>query len=249
MNEIKSLSNPLVKHLVKLRKDRQYRHESGTVVITGEKLVREAAKKVSLQKLFIEERRLPRYSDIPAEEVYAVTTPIAHKIDDVVTSEGVVAEVAIPPQHSLEGKKYVLIIDGVSDPGNMGTLLRTALALAWEGVFIVEGSVDPFNSKSIRASRGALLSLPYRIGPWEDIGAMIQEKNMAAYVADLKGEAPVRCDASGGVFLVMGNEAYGPSQQAKDVCAPISVPMRGDMESLNVAVAGGILLYELNKGE
>jgi TrmH family RNA methyltransferase len=167
----------------------------------------------------------------------------------MISPEGVIAEVRMPSFVLLDKAKQVLALDGISDPGNMGTLLRTALALGWDAVYFLPGSCDPFNEKTIRAARGAHFKLSLAKGNDEQLHEWVKRNKVQSVVADIKGQVPENVPAAQCRLLVLGNEAHGASAAIRQFCQPVTIPMPGEMESLNVAIAGGILLYLLsNKG-
>jgi TrmH family RNA methyltransferase len=182
---------------------------------------------------------------VHAQEVLVATPQIIHKIAGVVSAEGILAEVAMPTSGSLQGYRRVLALDGVSDPGNMGTLLRTALAFGWEGVFLVENCCDPFNDKALRAAMGATFRLPLRTGTFADLQQLVKENGWHCLVADLEGEDPARVDCNQSLLLILGSEAHGPSAAARQLGQAVTLPMKGAMESLNVSIAGVILMFLL----
>jgi TrmH family RNA methyltransferase len=244
IKEITSLQNPMIKHFVKLRQNGDYRHEHQTAVIEGPKLIREVcAEKPAKVIIAYDESYIPQ--DVQTDELLIVSEDIMHKISGVQSSEGIIAEVELPKPASLEQKHFVIAIDGVSDPGNLGTILRTALALGWEGVFILPDSCDPFNEKALRASRGAVFRLPTAFGTWADLKKLIENNQFTPLVADLSGTELAKLKIPEKMILVLSNEAHGVSADARSVCQPITIPMPGIMESLNVSVAGGILMYNL----
>lgn len=244
-----SLQHPLVKHLVKLKNCTRYRNQTGTVLIEGSKLVEEvtalrAAKAVLATK---DPGGGKRYA---AETFYTISDAVLNKITGTVEPEGVVAEVPLPQEASLQGIARLLVLDRIQDPGNMGTLLRTALALGWEGAFLLDGCCDPYNDKALRAAKGATFKLPWRKGGWKELSLLGAENKMDFYAATLSGKE--LCDvfkAPDALLLVLGNEARGVSQEAMSACKGISIPMSGKMESLNVSAAGAILMYELRGKE
>jgi TrmH family RNA methyltransferase len=154
------------------------------------------------------------------------------------------------PQHALSDLPpgRILVLDGVQDPGNLGTLVRAAAAFAMDAVVVLHGTVDPWNSKAVRASAGACLRLPLvrsdsrAFLDWAQ-GGGVPVLVAAADGADVEGIAPGASWA-----LVIGSEASGASTQLRDASREtVSVPMPGGVESLNAAVAGAILLYALNR--
>ena len=236
MTLISSLQHPLVKHLVKLRTNKNYRNSEKRVLIVGENLVNE----IYPINLFTVQNS---FSNINAEKHYIVTDAIMKKITGLEQPEGIAAEVIMPPTASFETVKRLVVLDGVSDPGNMGTLIRSALALGWEGVYIISNSCDPYNDKALRAAKGATFRLPLSFGDWDNLKHIISKNKLTPLAADMDGISIKNLEQQKGIALVLGNEAHGISLEAKKICKTIAVPMSGKMESLNVAVAGGILMY------
>lgn len=244
MKRLSSLQNPLVKHLVKLRKNRDYRRETQSVVIEGKKLVSEVCQDYEAKTVLVTSKDyLPK--DVKAKTIYCVDLSILKKISGVEHPEGIIAEVVMPLETTLVGCRYIVALDQVSDPGNLGTLLRTALALGWEGAFILNNSCDPYNDKAIRAAKGATFRLPLQLGTWDDLRKVIENSGIEPIAADLEGENLETCTSEKGVLLVLGSEAQGLSEEAHQICKKVSIPISDKMESLNVAVAGGIMMYVL----
>lgn len=238
-----SLQNPLVKHVVKLRNEKEYRYEQKSVIVEGIKPVLEVAP--FIKKVFYIESLSHLVSAI--QNKWAVSPEVMAKMTGMQHPEGLLAEVVMPEFSSLADLKYIVALDNINDPGNMGTLLRTALALGWEGLYILENSCDPFNEKVLRAARGAHFRLPIAFGFASTLRQLIQNNGLKGYAADVKGCSPNQVDISSGVLLVLGNEAHGCSEEVLNFCSKVSIPMPGEMESLNVAVAGGILMYAIKK--
>lgn len=239
---ITSLQHPTVKHLVKLRHNRDYREEHGSAVIEGAKMISEVCQHIAPKSLFVLDQLLVP-SGLKSGPVVTVSEEVLAKITGTPAPEGIVAEVPIPPQASLQGKKRLVALDGINDPGNMGTLLRTALALGFEGVFLFHDCCDPCNDKALRAAKGATFHLPIRSGNWEELKAFADQAGLPLYAADLTGTPASEARFPEGLILVLGSEAHGLSQQVREGCHPITIPQHGAIDSLNVAVAGGILMY------
>jgi TrmH family RNA methyltransferase len=238
ITEISSLQHPLVKKWVKLRSEKQAREEHGSVLLTGEKMIRDLSKNISLQAL-ISERPAP---EIPAQERYVVNADILRKITGVASPDGFAAVAELPKPQSLAGKQRIVVLDRIADPGNLGTILRTALALNWDGVLFTPQTVDPFNDKALRASKGALFFLPFA---WEEGASFLQKAQFHAYVADLEGVPLSEVSARPPLALILSNEGMGPSEWAEKIATKISIPMHNDVESLNVSASGAILLYAM----
>lgn len=243
MIKITSTQHPIVKRFVKLRQDKSFRKEEKSVVIVGERLIKEISCHFKLKTLIIDHD----FPGIIAEATFMATPEILKKITSLNQPEGIAAEIALPEEKSLTGKKCLLVLDRISDPGNLGTLLRTALALGWEGGFLTPGTADPFNDKAIRAAKGASFLLPIQEGTYEELELLIKEEKMTAYIADLKGQSLEKLTAKQPLALILGNESQGPSAWSKKHGSPITIPMGKNSESLNVASAGAILMYHLRK--
>lgn len=238
-----SLQHPIVKRLVKLRQDREFRHQEKSVLIAGHKLVEEIHPYASVKRLFIENHHpIPPF--LSPQEVIKVTHDILKKITGLQHPEPIAAEVDLPPPGDLKNKQLLLALDGVSDPGNLGTLLRTALSLGWEGVFLTPHCTDPFNEKALRAAKGATFRLPIAMGSWPQLQTLIQDTHCHVYVADVTGEPLQEQTFTFPLILILGNESHGVNPLAKQYTS-LSIPMDHKMESLNVAIAGGIFMYHI----
>jgi TrmH family RNA methyltransferase len=238
VSEIMSLQHPLVKECVRLRSDKCARIETGQVLIVGEKMVGELSKKTPLIHLFT-----VKSTPIRSKEIHIVPDHILQKITGLPSPDGMAAIVNCPKPQSLEGKQKILILDKLADPGNLGTLLRTALALNWDGVIFTPGTVDPFNDKALRASKGAIFSLPYAHLSLEELSTFV--KPLYIYLADLEGTAVSKTEFKKPLALVLSNEGSGPDSWSKKMAHKISIPMHNGVESLNVAMSGGIILYSI----
>ena len=236
---ITSLKNPLVDHLLQLKQDKKYRRAQNLMLYTGLKSILEHKRMV--KRIFcLENFDASAFSGF---EVVRVSAQIIAKVSGLVKPEGVMAEMQLPKFTTLAGLSKILVLDGVSDPGNMGTLLRTAIAFNWQGVFFLPGGCDPFNEKVIRSAKGAHFDILISEGSAAELGQLIQQEKLTPVVADLSGSSINDFLSVKKMALVLGNEAHGPSSEIKTLCQKVSIEMSPLMESLNVAVAGSILLY------
>ncbi|MFP4624013.1 MAG: TrmH family RNA methyltransferase [Gemmatimonadota bacterium] len=187
-----------------------------------------------------------------AVEVRHVSASELKALSDTSTPQGVLV-VAETPGASLAalapaGPSVVLVLDGVQDPGNLGTLGRAAAAFGCDGLVYLPGTVDPWSPKAVRASAGAVFRIPVVAATVEGLDGWRARHGYVLAGADAGGE-PVG-PLGERVALVVGNEGAGLTGAVAARCDRfVSVPMRGGTESLNVAVAGGILLYELTRGQ
>lgn len=242
--DIESLSHPLVKRLVRLREDSAERLERGTVLIQGRKVVAEVGSETTVRLLLVSDERLvPR--GLFAQELIITSEAVMQKVAGVRSAEGIVAEVQMPAAATLQGLQRVVVLDGVADPGNLGTLLRTALALGWQGAYLLQSCCDPYNDKALRAAMGATFRIPLRMGTADELAVLAKTEGWRLLAADLRGSAPETIERKQKVALILGSEAHGVSQVCQRMAQPVAIPMPGSMESLNVSIAGAILMYLL----
>ena len=167
---------------------------------------------------------------------------------DTVTPQGVLSMARIPSADwTVASRGRILVLDAVQDPGNLGTLVRTAEALGLEAVVALRGTVDPWNPKAVRAAAGSAFRVPILAAEWEEANDRFRREDVVVWAADGAGAPFRRGDvAPRRLALVLGNEARGVSAPVlRAASRSVSVPMAGRVESLNVAVAGAILLDRL----
>lgn len=237
-----SLQHPLVKHFVKLREDRDYRYKSKRLIVSGLKLIKELSPEHTFRTLMIEHDFTPPFP-IKAEQHLAVSGSILKKTTGLEHPEPIAVEIDMPEPQDISSARSLLILDGISDPGNLGTLLRTALGLGWDAAFITSGSTDPYNEKAIRSAKGATFRLPWKRGTVEELIASLSTYTLLA--ADARGEDAAKISIQGPIALALGNEAHGLSDELKKKAQMIAIPMTAQVESLNVATAGAILMHQL----
>ncbi|XP_073058138.1 uncharacterized protein [Primulina eburnea] len=280
VKNITSTSNSFVKHCVKLRLSSSYRHLHGSVLVVGAILVREIYGFYKMLQdrpiieclLVLDNSHIPEEIDDPSVHIIRVNSVVMSKLSGVQSTDSVdfIALVKFPTTfhvasnnlHEEDCRKWfsfphrILVLDGIQDPGNLGTLLRSATAFRWGGVLLLPGCCDPFNEKALRASRGACFHIQIITGNWTHIETLRKEfqmKMLAGHpsigdklnpvhklskeLADSLAELPL--------CLVLGSEGTGLSETSKSSCELVSIPMAGEFESLNVSVAGGIFMYML----
>lgn len=178
--------------------------------------------------------------------IYECTWQVLSELTDTVNSQGAVA-VIHKPTWPMKTQGLLLIADEIQDPGNMGTLLRTAVATGVQGLLVVVGSVDLYNPKVLRASMGAILQLPHWSLTREEILTLVDTVAIDLVVADLV-EAKTHWDVTypRNLALVIGNEARGVHPKFREKAnLRVKIPLVGPIESLNASVAAGVLLYEI----
>lgn len=241
MKRITSPSHPLIKHLLKLRKERSYREEKNSLLLIGNKIVEEVMKKgVKVKNLIICENFPSHFTGV---EPIFVTLDIMKKITGLASPEELALEIMLPEKRNLKKEKYLLVLDKIQDPGNLGTLIRTAHGLNWDGIVITEDTVDPYNDKALRAAKGSTFSLPIFFISTEELKNLIIEKKYTPFLADLNGKRPEEISYAPPLMLILSNESKGPAFWTKIIKNKITIPMRKDIDSLNVAVSGAILIY------
>jgi len=180
---------------------------------------------------------------IQAEEV---ERGLLASISDTENSQGILAVLDYRPIAVPQAVDFALIVDGIREPGNLGTLLRTADAAGVQRVMLAPESVDAFAPKVVRAGMGAHFRLPMQSMDWPQIGALVDSMNLSLCLADMHGTVYWEADFRRPLALVIGGEAGGASEQARTAARQtVSIPMQGKAESLNAAVAGSILMFEV----
>lgn len=257
MHEILSVNNPRVKQwtelLTKKGRDKQQRF-----LIEGVHLVAEALKSgVQVETILCSNvRGLPEEVKVWADssssksELVAVSEPILAKCTETQSPQAVCAIVRKPQMDVKDflqaARSLVVVVDGVQDPGNLGTMMRSADAVKADGMLIGKGTVDPFNPKTVRSSMGSLFHIP--IIECDLLEILPQAAAAGIQLVNTSLQAEQSCyeaDFTRDTWFVFGNEGNGVSTSvAQLVERHLKIPMRGEAESLNVAMAATVLLYE-----
>ncbi|MGH2734755.1 MAG: TrmH family RNA methyltransferase [Actinomycetota bacterium] len=247
------MRNPRVLAARKLLR-RAERERAGAFLVEGPLGVRDALRAGLATELFVAEEghgfgELIDLAERSGVDAFLAGPGVIEALSDTTTPQGVVAVARANScgTDELEGSTLVTVLAGVRDPGNAGTLIRSSLAAGADGVVMPRGAVDPFNPKTVRAAAGALFAI--RVAVPDGIEGALQElKGLGLRLigADARSAAPPEeVDLTEPVALVLGNEAWGiPGGQAALLDAIVGIPMPGPAESLNVGIAGSILLFE-----
>lgn len=230
---IESLENSKIKFLLKLKLSK-YRKSEQKFICEGAHLVQEARN----AGLLIE-----AYSLEDKEGYIQVSVPVMKKLCNTNT---VVSEIGLcKMKENTKITDKILILDGIQDPGNMGSLMRSACAFGFKTLFLGTGSVDIFNDKVIRSSQGAIFKLNYQFG---DISEFLNKITHKVYTTNVLEGIPLKkIKAEDKVAVILGNEGNGVSKELQALgLDAIYIPMQ-NTESLNVAIAGSIIMYELSK--
>ena len=255
---ITSKNNELVKELASL-KEKKYRDEKGMYLVEGYKMVREAllAKKkvvrligteVAIEESGIEkllEKLSADKSDLKVE-IVVVSEDVLSRISDCKTPQGLICVLKKEEYSAEPPVGSCILLDGVSDPGNMGTIIRTAAAVGVKGIYLVN-CCDPFSPKVVRSSMSGIYSVRLHFIGYDDYGKVFKDVELIA--ADMGGENIFGYKPSGNFCIAVGNEANGLSEKTIKAANKIaSIPMTKNAESLNVGVALSVMLYELTLG-
>jgi TrmH family RNA methyltransferase len=239
----------LVKSLLGRPKERR---EAGAFVAEGVRLVEEAlTAKWPFRFVLVGETLGKRGRDLVAElqshgvETEIVAQGIMESVGETENNQGVLAVLEVLNLPLPQSLTFVLIPDRIRDPGNLGTLLRTAAAAGVEAVFLPPETAEPFAPKVVRAGMGAHFHVPILSCTWKEIQAYTS--GMEIHLADANGTTPCwRADFLSPMALIVGGEAEGASTPARDLATNrVSIPMPGRSESLNAAAAGAILMFEV----
>lgn len=251
---ITSVHNPKIQWVRALQARSRNRREEHSFIIEGVRLAEEAlhsgweaglvlhTAEVGDRGLQVVEAYLQRGT--PVEQV---TPHVFQAVSATETPQGIL--VVLPEQTVAlpDTLDFVLILDEIRDPGNLGTILRTALAAGCDSAILLPGAVDPYSPKVVRAAMGAHFRLPILEVGWGEIGQLLEQHNLQAFLATAgEGQAYTQADFRQPLALIIGSEARGASPQAQGLAGqPVHIPMPGKIESLNAAIAAGILLFEV----
>lgn len=249
MERITSLKNPKVT-LWKSLKERKGRRETGCFLVEGRKMVEEAvASAFPVEAILVDEERAEEFRLPEGVPVYGMPLHVLSAVCDTKTPQGIAAIVHIAENDHLGGR--LVALDGVQDPGNVGTILRTADAAGFDGVLLSGQCADVFSPKVLRATMGSIFRMGIRVT--DDLPGMLAklaEQGVSVLSSQLDGEPFYRRSPVGDRFvLVIGSEGNGVTDEVKAIATHrVRLPMRGGAESLNAAVAAGIMMYELTRG-
>ena len=242
---ILSRQNPLIK-LAKSLSDKKFRDREGLYVVEGIKMVREAFENNQcVSHLLVTPTCYEKTKDFLAEkEVSLVEESVFSSISGEVTPQGIMALVKKPVREIEKAKECCLFLDGVSDPANVGAIIRTAAASNYTKIYAYN-SADPYSPKAVRASMSGIFKVKVYFGEREEL---LDKINMPIVVADMNGEDAFSVKLPSPFCLVIGNEGRGVSQTLKDKANyTVKIPMKNGMESLNASVSAGILMYALGE--
>ena len=239
---ITSLENNKVKDVVKLQ-SKKYRDLTNTFVVETEHLVEEAEKCGIVKDLFLVEDEF-----VDRDDVYFVTKEVMKKMSSMESPSNILAVCEKNDSKEIIGDK-ILLLDGIQDPGNLGTIIRSSVAFGVTTIILSNDTVDLYNSKVIRASEGMFCHINIITMDLEEAISTIKSKNIPVYGTNVVNGSDVSSITDKSSYaLVMGNEGNGVKEHIQDLCDKnLYIPMKDTCESLNVGVACSILLYELGR--
>lgn len=237
MEIIKAVSNSRVQHVRKLASKRSYRYECGEYVADGANIVN-ALDKSEIVELFVTEKRYAEYQDFGVP-ISVVADKVMESMSDTESPQGIIAVAKIINREPLSGAPSV-VLDNVSDPGNLGTILRTAASCGVENIVLYGNTCDPYSPKAVRASMGGIAYMRFTDKLPETL-----------YVLDMNGESLFDFSPNASDYgLVVGHEAHGVSDELRERASKVlSLPMSGKVESLNAGISMSVALYTLVYGK
>ena len=255
--EISSLANPRVRRVLQLQQKARTRKKENCFIIEGIRLFLDTPDDF-LEEIYITadllERGEPRVRDKITRHGCRIVTPeIMKKMSDTMTPQGVLC-LASMPRYSMDdlltGCPLLLLLENIQDPGNLGTMFRTAEAAGVTGILMNKETADLFNPKTVRSTMSAVFRMPFLVT--EDFSAGLEQlrgRGLRIFAAHLAGQDNYdRADYTGPCGILIGNEGRGLTEEAAALATDlIRIPMHGRIESLNAAMAAGILMYEADR--
>lgn len=242
-----SKNNPLIKETAAL-KDKKARKEQGMFLVEGRKMAVECQRSdFEIDRVFVAESYAGE-NPFAEEQTVRVSDDVFRFLSDEKSPQGILCRIKIPTRTLTAPKGKCLLLDGVADPGNVGTIIRTANAAGYEEIYLTEECADPYSPKSVRASMsGVFFTKIYRASRAEILSVLSE---MPIIVADMGGENVFSFTAPKRFALAIGNEANGISDFVQEKAThTVKIPMQATQESLNAAISAGIIMYVLNKDE
>lgn len=251
---ITSLSNARVKFVRRLQSDRRFRNREKQYVVEGTRWLTELVTTARPPELLfytehwletaVHTHILQQLTSLGQFSSLVVSEAVMEAMSDTSTPAGILAVLPMQPRSLPAAPSLLLILDAINTPGNLGTMLRTAGAAGVDGVLLGPDCVDLYNPKVVRGSMGTHLRLPVHSQTWPEIAATV--RGMQVWVATLQAEVVhTAVDWTQPSAIIIGSEAAGAGKAARQMAHnQVTIPMHASTESLNAAVAAGILLFE-----
>lgn len=244
---IESSNNPIIKELRKLQ-DKKWREKEKKFVFEGVKSVMDIPSYVDVEYFVVASSKQEKYeSVVEGKKFYVITDKLYQDLSGTVTSSGLLAVVNYFDKPLRSPNGHSLILDGISDPGNLGTLIRTSVAMGITEIYLAS-CCDLFSPKVLRSTMGGIFRANLYRGTIKDI--LDVHAGSTLYAMDMSGKDLVTVKFNVKSTIIVGNEAHGLSNESKLRADEIvSLPTENTMESLNASVAGGIALYFLSRNK
>ncbi|AMN36390.1 TrmH family RNA methyltransferase [Clostridium perfringens] len=250
MLEIESKNNNLFKEIKKL-KEKKHRIKSNKYLIEGLRFVEEAIKsKVSIDSIIFTESFKEKNPDLFLKineniKLIQMNEALLKQLCSTENPQGIVGVINMQNKE-LKSGELVVLVDKVQDPGNMGTIIRTAHAAGAAGIVMTKGTVDIYNDKTLRSTMGSIFYIPIVEDDSLDFVKSLKKEGYKLVVSSLQGKNNFfEENLQGKVMIAVGNEGNGVSEEVYDIAdIKVKIPMPGEAESLNVAVATSIMIYE-----
>lgn len=266
---ISSTANNRVKQVIRLREKSRERAKENVFLAEGIKMFEEAPTEKIREVYYIEDKIIPsgnkallnKIEECRQAGVFVenVTEEVFLKMSDTMSPQGILIvmeqfsyDAAGLIRDAVEKKKrghapLFLFLEDIQDPGNLGTMIRTAEGAGADGIFMTKKTVDIYNPKTIRSTMGSLYRVPFvQVENFKEISELLRKNGITVYAAHLKGERYYHeADYSGGCAFLIGNEGNGLKEEtAKLADCYLKIPMAGKLESLNAAIAAALLMYQ-----
>ncbi len=245
MEQISSRKNNFIQHLRKLDADRAYRKEQGEYLCDGIKTLQEALRFGAEVTAIVWKEQAGEMASMARQ--YVVPGELFDYVSPMKNSPGPLFTVKMPGYDRGEALKNAVVLENVQDPGNVGTVIRTANAFGVDAVILTDACADLYNAKTVRATMGAIFRQKVLSVPGEELAAFLEEKGLPLYGAALTERAQdVRRVDLSRAAVAIGSEGRGLSEKLLGICqGQIIIPMSENSESLNAAVAAAVLMWEM----
>lgn len=258
MQRITSRENSLIKQLVLLKENRKERTKTSLFVAEGLRLCREAAQSdITVKTVLVSDSFMDKHGDQAdvifeaCDNVFLISDSVSQKLGDTVSSQGIFCLCEMPDFFGeIQGKRFI-ILENLQDPGNIGTIIRSAQAFGVDGVVFVGNCADVYSPKVLRSTMGTVFNTPiYRFSSITEAREELKKIGceILGAVLDANSEKLSQINFNDSCAVIIGNEANGLSDLAKSACDSfVFIEMSGNAESLNAAVAASIIMWEMQK--
>lgn len=246
---ITSISNSKIKEVVQLQKKSKYRKDKGLYIVEGIKMFAEADRRL-MESVYVTEAFLTKEKTntlLNEIDYEIVSDNVMKAMSDTVNPQGILCVMRrfnYSPDDIINKKKLLLLSD-LQDPGNAGTIIRSAEGAGMDAVIFSNGSVDVYNPKTIRSTMGSIYRVPFIYLDLEFVIAELKKRKLPVYTTDMTGVSYREAEYNDGFAIIIGNEANGVSKNISELAdEKITIPMSGRVESLNASIAASLLMYE-----